>query len=172
MHDGESANLQVIGRPVVRIDAREKVTGEALYSADRFLPQGVLYGKTLRSAHPHAEILRVDISEAEGLPGVRAVVTFRDAPQNPFEEGDSSAPEGVVAPVYVLNQVARHVGDEVAAVAAEFAGDRRGGAETHRGSLQTPSLRSRRRRRPGPGSPPGARGYQSRGKKTHLPSSG
>ena len=111
--------LQVVGRSVTRVDAREKVTGEAHFSADRVLAGGMLHGKTLRSSYPHAEIVRLDTSKAEALPGVRAVVTFHNVPENPFEEGDSSVPESPVAPVYVLNRVVRHFGDEVAAVAAE-----------------------------------------------------
>ena len=113
-----SSPLQVIGQPVTRIDARMKVTGEAPFSADRMPADGFLYGKTLRSPHPHAEIIHIDAARAVGLPGVRAVVTFRDAPENPFEEGDVSASEEPLAPVYVLNRIVRHVGDEVAAVAA------------------------------------------------------
>jgi xanthine dehydrogenase molybdenum-binding subunit len=114
-----SSRLQVIGRSVTRTDARVKVTGEARFSADRLPTDGVLYGKTLRSPHPYAEILRIDTAKAADLPGVRAVVTFRDAPENPFEDGDDSVSEEPLAPVYLFNQVVRHVGDEVAAVAAD-----------------------------------------------------
>jgi GH15 family glucan-1,4-alpha-glucosidase len=49
-----------------------------------------------------------------GYPGVRAVVTFRDVPENPFEDGDVVAPDGPLAQVYLLNRIVRHVGDEVA----------------------------------------------------------
>ena len=112
-----SSTLQVIGHSVTRIDARAKVTGEAQFSGDRMPTDGLLHGKTLRSPHPHAEIVGIDTAKADGLPGVRAVVTFRDAPESPFEEGDDS--EEPLAPVYVLNRIVRHVGDEVAAVAAD-----------------------------------------------------
>ncbi len=114
----EDTSLRIVGRSVARVDAWEKVTGEAQYSADRVL-DGMLHGKTLRSPYPHAEIIRLETSEAEALPGVHAVITFRDAPENPFEEGDSGMPGSPVAPVYVLNRVVRHFGDEVAAIAAE-----------------------------------------------------
>jgi xanthine dehydrogenase molybdenum-binding subunit len=106
--------LRVVGHSVTRVDARSKVTGEAEFSADRLSPINFLTGKTLRSPHAHAEITRIDTSKAEALPGVRAVVTYKDAPGNSFEAGD-----GPIAPVYLLNQIVRHVGDEVAAVAAE-----------------------------------------------------
>ena len=85
-----SSSLHIIGQPVIRIDARVKVTGEAQFSADRMAADGLLYGKTLRSPHPHAEIIRIDTAKAARLPGIRAVVTFHDAPENPFEDGDDS----------------------------------------------------------------------------------
>jgi xanthine dehydrogenase molybdenum-binding subunit len=107
--------LRVVGRSVTRSDALEKVSGAAQFSADRIVAKA-LYGKTLRSPHAHAEIIALDTAKAEALPGVRAVVTYKDAPQNPFEEG---SPAESIAPVYVLNRIVRHVGDEVAAVAAE-----------------------------------------------------
>src|SRR5262245_46247846 len=114
-----SPSLQIIGQPVTRTDARVKVTGEAQFSADRMPADGVLFGKTLRSPHPHAEIIRIDTTKAVGLPGLRAVVTFHDAPENPFEDGDDSLTEEPLTPVYLFNRIVRHVGDEVAAVAAD-----------------------------------------------------
>ena len=55
----------------------DKVTGRARYGADINLP-GLLYGKILRSPHAHARIKSIDTSKAEALPGVRAVVTYKD----------------------------------------------------------------------------------------------
>ena len=97
-----SSSLHIIGQPVIRIDARVKVTGEAQFSADRMAADGLLYGKTLRSPHPHAEIIRIDTAKAARLPGIRAVVTFHDAPENPFEDGDDSVTGEPLAPVYLL----------------------------------------------------------------------
>lgn len=111
--------FQTVGQSVTRADARGKVTGEALFSADRMPTDGFLYAKTLRSPYPHAEIVRIDTANTVRLPGVRAVVTFRETPENPFEDGDVLASGETVAPVYVLNRIVRHVGDEVAAVAAD-----------------------------------------------------
>jgi len=113
------AGLQVVGHAVDRVDAIEKVSGEAMYGADVSFEGSLLYGKTLRSPHPHAEIVRLDTSKAEALSGVRAVITFHDVPEQPIEEGDSSDPSRPVAPVYALGRVVRYVGDEVAAVAAD-----------------------------------------------------
>ena len=69
----------VVGKSLPRIDALEKVTGQARYGADMALP-GMLYGKVLRSPFPHARILNIDTSRAERLPGVRAIVTGKDLP--------------------------------------------------------------------------------------------
>ena len=98
--------LTVVGKSIERRDLREKLTGEARYTADLKLPE-MLYGLVLRSPHPHAEVLSIDTSAAAALPGVFAVAT-------PFD-----APPGQVAPdMPVLDTRVRFVGDEVAAVAA------------------------------------------------------
>ena len=44
----------------------------------------MLYGKVLRSPHPHARIRSIDTSRAEALPGVKAVITGADLPDHPF----------------------------------------------------------------------------------------
>ena len=71
------AEFSVIGERLPRVDAREKVTGEAKYAADYSLPD-MLWCKLVRSPHPHARILNIDTSRAEKLPGVKAVVTGKD----------------------------------------------------------------------------------------------
>ena len=97
----------VIGTSVARHDLPGKLTGEAKYTGDMSLPD-MLYGKIVRSPHPHARIVSINTSSVDALPGVRAVLT-------PF-----NVPEGRLAPdVPILDRVARYVGDEVAAVAAD-----------------------------------------------------
>jgi len=64
----------VVGKEVDRIDGLEKVTGEAKYAGDVKL-KGMLHAKILRSPHAHARIASIDTSEAENLPGVRAVIS-------------------------------------------------------------------------------------------------
>ena len=71
------AEFSVIGKRKPRVDAQEKVTGEAKYAADYSLP-GMLWCKVLRSPYPHARILNIDTSKAEKLPGVKAMVTGKD----------------------------------------------------------------------------------------------
>jgi len=67
----------VVGKRVSRPDAVARVSGEAVYAEDVYLP-GMLYGAILRSPHPHARILRIDTTKAEKLPGVKAVITARN----------------------------------------------------------------------------------------------
>ncbi|MBI3921159.1 MAG: xanthine dehydrogenase family protein molybdopterin-binding subunit [Armatimonadetes bacterium] len=70
------SEFQVIGKSLPRVDAVEKVTGAARYAADMSLP-GMLWGKFLRSPYDHARIVGIDVSKAEALPGVRAVLTHK-----------------------------------------------------------------------------------------------
>ena len=66
---------EVIGRPEPRVDAKEKVTGKAIYTVDIELP-GLAHGRILRSPYAHARLRRVDAGKAEKLPGVFAVITL------------------------------------------------------------------------------------------------
>src|SRR5450755_3902953 len=68
-----------IGMRSTRFDAADKVTGQARYLNDMTLP-GMLHGAFLLAAHPHARIVSINTTEAEALPGVRAIVTYRDVP--------------------------------------------------------------------------------------------
>jgi carbon-monoxide dehydrogenase large subunit len=100
----------VIGKSIPRVDALDKVLGRAQFTADlkRSFP-GLLHVKVLRSVHAHARIVKLDISRAEKLPGVRAVVTGKDCP----EKINPRAPR-----VLALDEVI-WAGEGVAAVAAE-----------------------------------------------------
>ena len=71
------AGLLVVGKDVPRTDAIPKVTGAAQYVADLHL-SGMLHAAVLRSPHPHAKILSIDVSAARSMPGVKAVITGED----------------------------------------------------------------------------------------------
>src|SRR2546430_6200336 len=79
-------NNKWIGQRTIRPDGMDKVTGRAQFAADTTMP-GQIWGKVLRSPHPHARIKSVDTSKAEALPGVKAVVTARDIVDFPIEKG-------------------------------------------------------------------------------------
>ncbi len=101
----------VIGRSVPRIDGREKVTGAAKYTGDLQFPN-LLHGKILTSPHAHARILSIDTSEAERMPGVKAVVTYRDVPSLKYGISPARWDESIFC-----SDKVRFVGDKVAAVA-------------------------------------------------------
>lgn len=75
----KASPYQHIGQSPARVDARDKVTGQANYVFDMELP-GMLYAKCLHSPHARAEILSMDVSAAQALPGVKAVLTGEDIP--------------------------------------------------------------------------------------------
>ena len=71
--------FKIVGTRPLRPDGVDKVTGRAKYGADTFAP-GQLVGLVLRSPHAHAKIKKIDISKAEKLKGVKAVITSADLP--------------------------------------------------------------------------------------------
>ena len=99
-----------IGRSVPRLDAEEKVTGVARYTADIDLPQ-TLWGAALRSPLPHARIVNIDVSRALAAPGVHAVLTGDDV------RGIRYGRRLYDVPILAEDKV-RFIGERVAAVAA------------------------------------------------------
>ena len=106
------AEFNVLGKNYVRVDAFDKVTGHATYAGDVYLPE-MLMCKVLTSTRSHARIVSIDTSEAEALPGVRAVITGKDFPDIFFGSG-ALRDRRVMARDEVF-----YVGEPVAAVAAE-----------------------------------------------------
>ncbi|MBI4266479.1 MAG: xanthine dehydrogenase family protein molybdopterin-binding subunit [Acidobacteria bacterium] len=113
-----------MGHDVPRIDAYERVTGRAIYTRDVRLP-GMLYGRVLRSPHPHARIRGIDTSRAKALPGVRAVITHENA-RIVYGSGsiaggqqyNDAAKDITIHRRYMFDNPVRFVGQPVAAVAA------------------------------------------------------
>jgi CO/xanthine dehydrogenase Mo-binding subunit len=100
----------LIGQSLPQVNAREKVLGTAKYVGDMKIA-GMLEAKVLRSPHPHARIVNIDISRARKLPGVKAVVTGANTPNQLF---------GFLHKEYTIfaKDRVRYAGEEVAAVAA------------------------------------------------------
>lgn len=101
-----------VGRSIPRVDAADKVTGRAKYTADYHF-SGMLYGRILGSSVAHGRIKRIDTRGAEALPGVVCVITGKDVPDVKYGVSPARYDEYVLAKDRV-----RYVGDEVAAVAA------------------------------------------------------
>src|SRR3982751_1882447 len=102
---------RVIGKALRKVDAVAKVTGATRFADDLTLPR-MLYCKLLRSTQPHARIVSLDITAAERLEGVHAVLTGRALPI-PFGILPVSQDEHALCTDKV-----RFIGDPVAAVAA------------------------------------------------------
>lgn len=101
-----------VGASVRRPDGIPKVKGEFAYSSDLWA-DGMLWGATLRSPHPHARIRSIDIAAALAVPGVHAVLTHEDVPGRKtygLEHHDQ--------PVLGFDEV-RYQGEPVAVVAAD-----------------------------------------------------
>ena len=101
-----------VGEESPRVDGIPKVRGEFEYSSDLHA-DGMLWGATLRSPHPHANIWSIDTSEAEAMPGVFAVLTHEDVPGRKVY--GMEVPD---QPVLAWERV-RYQGEAVALVAAD-----------------------------------------------------
>jgi 4-hydroxybenzoyl-CoA reductase alpha subunit len=108
-------NPAIIGASLPRLDARHKVTGQAVYTDDLKF-SGMLYGALLRSPIPHGRIKRIDVSAAKALPGVRDVIVGADTPRIKYGNWRLVPSSQDELPLAV--DKVRFVGDEVAAVAA------------------------------------------------------
>ena len=109
---GRTGTRDGVGESVARPDGGLKVRGEFAYSSDLWM-DGMLWGVTLRSPHPHARITRIETARALAVPGVFAVLTHEDVPGvNAYglERRDQ--------PVLAHDRV-RYQGEPVALVAAE-----------------------------------------------------
>jgi CO/xanthine dehydrogenase Mo-binding subunit len=108
-----------IGKRTIRPDGEDKVTGRAAFAAD-FSQAGMLWGKILRSPHPHARIKSINTAKAEALKGVKAIMTGHDLVEFPW---DKAAPLGIQDLRFnsrnvMAREKALYVGHAVAAVAA------------------------------------------------------
>ncbi len=110
------ADYSIVGKPVDRRDAVQKVTGRALHVGN-MEPPGLLHVAVLRSPHPHARIVGIDKSRAEAHPGVAAVLTGADIAAMPGIT-PYHGPAFADQPVLAIDRV-RHEGEQVVAVAAE-----------------------------------------------------
>jgi CO/xanthine dehydrogenase Mo-binding subunit len=114
--------LRVVGQPVVRHDARDKVVAATAYAADWALP-GMLHAAVLRSPHPSARIVRLDTARAAAMAGVAAVLTAKDVPRNTLSTdvpGQTTTVGPLRATLHVLaEERVRHQGEPIALVAAE-----------------------------------------------------
>ena len=110
------ADLQWIGKSMKRVEDPRLLVGKGVYADDVNVPE-MAHAAVLRSPHAHARIVSIDVSKAQALPGVLCVMTGADAAQvcDPLPTWASPP---VLQSVIAHDRV-RHVGEAVAAVAAE-----------------------------------------------------
>lgn len=113
-----NSEFREIGKRVPIRDAASKVTGKKIYVGDMKLP-GMLYAKVLLSPKAHAKIKSIDTSEAEKLPGVRAVATYLNTPQVKYNSALRFIDHKIPNTERIFDDTVRFVGDRVAAVAAD-----------------------------------------------------
>jgi len=110
LENTDPAALAFVGKAERRVDAVEKVTGDAVYTSDMNMP-GMLYAQVKKSPHARARILRIDTSKAEALSGVRAVIVGSELN---YKLGLYVVDKDILAKTEV-----RHYGEAVAGVAAD-----------------------------------------------------
>lgn len=123
--------VNVVGKPVRRVNDRKYITGYGQYVDDIQLP-GTLHVAFVRSPHAHARITSIDASAALEMPGVEMVVTGADVAEwmQPESPHDALLPGRHLHRYPITNDKARFVGDPVAAVLAESAEIAEDAAET------------------------------------------
>src|ERR671932_1586088 len=108
-----------IGKPVSRVDGRQKVTGAALYAAEFEVPN-VAHGAIVRSTIASGRITSIDGAPAEQAPGVVAVLTHRNAPRLAYREHKAFVDPDVGERLHVLqDDRVSHQGQPIALVVAD-----------------------------------------------------
>lgn len=112
----EKPQYHAIGKVYERKDGIAKVTGQEIYTSDVILPR-MLFGRILRSPYPHARVKSIDISAVEKMGAIG--ITFKDVPKIKYCERLVNIPRVTYKDRHVLTDHPLHVGEAIAAVAAE-----------------------------------------------------
>ena len=100
--------MSIVGKPITKIDAREKATGRAVFADDLRFP-GMLYGKIVRClTHAHARVISLDATEASKISGVIKILTPKDVTQKKYNSGVLD----LMAPVEVSRNVLGDIDDQ------------------------------------------------------------
>jgi putative selenate reductase molybdopterin-binding subunit len=114
----EVPDTQVVGKPERKVDAVKLAKGHPAF-VDDIEMRGMLYAKVLYSPHAHARIVSIDDSKARAFPGVHAVLHHENVERVRYASGGQSHPNPLPYDQVSFDDKVRHVGDRVAAVAAE-----------------------------------------------------
>ena len=110
--------LKVVGESVEKYDGLPLAAGQPLFADDINLPD-MIHAKLLTSPFAHAEIVDIDTTEAEKLPGVKIILTYKNTPRIPHTTAGQGYPEPSPYDTFIFDKKVRFVGDRVAAVGAE-----------------------------------------------------
>ncbi|MFA5140536.1 MAG: molybdopterin cofactor-binding domain-containing protein [Elusimicrobiota bacterium] len=110
-------NFRIVNKSVPKRDALSLALGKPMFVAD-LAPENVLCAKVLWSPHAHARIKSMDISAAENIPGVEAVLYHGNVPRVPHTTAGQGYPEPSAYDTFMFDSKVRYIGDRVAAVAA------------------------------------------------------
>lgn len=108
--------MKLVNQPVMKKDAMALVTGKAVF-LDDITPEDYLVVKVLRSPHANANVVSVKTDTAMKVPGIEAVYTWEDVPQERFTMAGQTYPEPSPYDRLILDRHVRYVGDPVAIVA-------------------------------------------------------
>lgn len=114
----EKSSYKTVGKPEQKVDAIKLAQGKPAFALDIEM-RGMLVGKILHSPVAHARITKINTSKAKALPGVAAVLTWKDIPRIPYSTAGQSDPIPGPLDSFSLDNKVRYVGDRVAFVAAE-----------------------------------------------------
>ncbi len=111
-------DLKYVGKAHRKVDGAKLVRGDRAFVEDMVLPGSYIL-KMLHSPHASAYIMNIDTTEAEALPGVRLVLTYKNVPDNYYTPAGQGFPEPSPWDRRMFSQKVNHVGDRVAAVVAD-----------------------------------------------------
>ena len=111
-------NFSVVKHPVVRLEARDKLTGRAVYTDDMKLP-GMVYGAVVRSPHARAVVTKIDLSAAEAVPGYVGALLPEDVPDTLYNCSGNPPSPLLLKDEKILTTEPKCAGDRILCVAAE-----------------------------------------------------
>ncbi|WP_425448370.1 xanthine dehydrogenase family protein molybdopterin-binding subunit [Dethiothermospora halolimnae] len=109
--------MKIVNKSISKIDGMGLVTGKAAYTDD-LASKDALVVKVLRSPHAFAKIVDINTSIAEKVPGVECIFTHKNVIRKPFTRAGQCYPELSAYDKFLLDEYVRHVGDDVAIIAA------------------------------------------------------
>jgi putative selenate reductase molybdopterin-binding subunit len=116
--ESKTPETRVVGKPETKVDAVKLAKGNPAF-VDDIEMRGMLYARLLTSPHAHAHIIDIDDSQARALPGVRAVIHYKNIERVKYASGGQSYPNPPPHDQVSFDNKVRYVGDRVAAVAAD-----------------------------------------------------